>query len=215
MRGWMEAFGRGIVLCAWMMGLLFMASCAATISPTASVWKGTDFRSEGIHKILVMAAVKRTDLRKGSEDEFVEQVVMIGKEAVPSLNLHLAGKMGDSDAIRSAAKTANADTFLITRFITQKEAATLYPKGKLYDGPAGPGGSPGSWYIFYQSGFKIEMWENTAVQLETALYDMTTEKLLWSAKSGDFFYRELNDPEIKEQITLIMDEMVTDLLQLK
>jgi hypothetical protein len=152
-----------------------MASCATT--NLTSVWKDVDY-SGSIGKVFIIGAAEKANVRKVFESEFVNQLRSRGIDAVPSNEFIPYEKMLDKETILSKVKELNIDKVLITQLTERKKVEYL---------PAGYGSASDVWYSYreinYKESCKLGYACEELVALETNLYDVRTEKLIWSALS--------------------------------
>ena len=137
-------------------------------------------RGKPVSDILVIGVTYKEDTRQFFEDEFVAQLKAAGVEAVSSADvIPISEKQQlEKDRILKAVNQFKNDAVIITHLVgvEAKEVITRdFPGGRSYYGhylwAYGNTHSPG-----YSSTHKI-------VRLATNLYDVKTEKLIWSGRS--------------------------------
>jgi len=175
--------------------LFLISSCATTSLMT--VWKDDQYQGK-VQKVLVIGISKRDTVKRAFESEFVRQLKARGIDAVPSFRVLPSDKKLEKEQIDKKAKELNADAILLTRMVDQKTVKTYYP-GETYVYPrGGPYGGRyrgpdyhRHYYGYYGRGYSYVTTpgyeiENQVVYLETNLYDIKTENLVWSALSETF-----------------------------
>lgn len=162
--------------------LLMSALLACSTTRISSSWKDPSYQGPP-HKVMVIGMAKEPTNRRVFEDTFVTQIKARGTDAVASYTL-LTGKLTENhDAIVAALKQQGADSVLITRLL-RVETETSYMPGSLDPMPVGYRG----WSYHYRSSYDFMytpgyLMEEEYAIVETSLYDVTFDKLIWSAKS--------------------------------
>jgi hypothetical protein len=95
-----------------------------------------------------------------------------GINAVPSHEILPDQKMLEKDTILSKIKDMNIDSVLLTRLISKEEVTTEY---RGYSGYSG-------WYGYYSNSYG-RVYTDDIVNLETSLYNVKSEKLIWTTLS--------------------------------
>jgi hypothetical protein len=115
--------------------------------------------------------------------------------------------MVEINSISSKMKDLGIDAVLITRLVDKKTVDTYVPGRTHYAPPAYYGNWSGyyraSYGAAYEPGYTVR---DEVVVLETNVYDVSTEKLIWSAIS-ETFVEGSDEKLIKELIKLITDNL--------
>ena len=152
------------------------------------------YKGKPVSNILVIAITGNEDSRRSFERKFVAQLKSAGVEAIssedaipmpPDLELK-------KETILNAVNQFENDAVIITHLIDKGEKEAFTRGGRVYTG----------YYGFYNSRFSYANdpgYSSTSktVRLETNLYDVKTEKLIWSGQSKtlskDSKYQIIND----------------------
>ena len=159
-----------------------LCSCAAT--SVKKTWKSPDCHGP-VGKIAVLAIEERGILRQGFENRFVQQLAKTGSAALATFNLlSLPQIKQDKRAAADRLSTNGAEAVLILRLVDKTSSYSEYRAGGGRFVPVLAGLNTVGWYDYYSVGF-MDMSANYGttkdwVYLETALYDLKTEKRLWS-----------------------------------
>lgn len=172
----------GIVLCA---GMLFVQSCAPSISLDAR-WKNPDTPS-GINpaKTLVIVVGKSMQTRKQAEDAFELALSEQGYPAVGAFEtLPVSADQLDSTQLRQLIKDLGCDAVISARAVDVSTSqhwvpGTTYPP-PYYRSYYGYGG----YYGYYGASSPGYMDETTTALLETNLYDTKSGTLVWLGQSS-------------------------------
>lgn len=179
----------------------FLAGCAATTQITNS-WKDPNFKGQlSFKKIAVMAIAKDESTRRTAEDELVK---IIGAEkAVASHTLLPAEELKNVEKAKAEFKKVGADGLVTIRPVDTQKEVNYVPSSV-----AGPINSPWGysaygWDRAYEPGY---ITTDTIVQLETNIYSITDEKLIWSGKS-----QTLNPVDIPYEVKNLAQAVRTQL----
>lgn len=175
--------------------LCLAASCAST--KVTSDWKDPSYQKRP-GKVLVLALVDDMTQRRLLEDELAGQLGAEGIDAVPGY-IVLPGARPDREAIQAQVRAAGADALFMTRIVDRKTVqeyvpgTPYYPPTAYYDWynyygglyrpypPGHLGYAPGGPYPpSYSPGYTVE---NVYYIAEANLYDASTAKLIWSART--------------------------------
>jgi len=173
---------RHLCLCAL---AVLLCSCAAT--SVKNTWKAPNSqRPTG--KIAVLTIDERRDLRIGFENRFATYLERGGTPALTTFNLLSLGQIKQDKQAAAERFTADgAGSILILRL---KGVGSSYretqPGGERYTSTI-TGWETTGWYDYFSVGY-MDMSptygnEKLSVVLETSLYDLKTEKRLWSGVS--------------------------------
>lgn len=154
--------------------LLFSAACSPTSMKT--VWTDKNYHGEKLKKIFVIGASPNPTIRRVFEDEFVGQLKTRGTDAVASYSLIPSEEMLKKDTVESKIKAVHADAVIVTSLIDHKKhkiSSSNYSRG---------------WHPYYRSTYDAypyrgATYEYDIFSLETNLYEVQNEKLIWSGLS--------------------------------
>ncbi|MBE0426020.1 MAG: hypothetical protein IBX72_05165 [Nitrospirae bacterium] len=207
--------------------LFSMVSCATTT--LTSVWKDENYKAGQIKKILVFGVSDKPAIKRFFEDEFVKKLKTMKIEAVPSYAVIPSEKMQDKEYAQKKVKEMQFDGILITRLVDKRTIETYYPPEKIgtfvppshpprlyphFYPPAYYHGWYGYYYDCYQCittpGYRVE---DEILSMETNLYDVKTDKLIWSALSDtliETFDGGINKSIIQSFIDVIIKKLSKD-----
>lgn len=190
----------------FLLSLLLGIVCAAAIScattKLVAVWKDEGYQQKP-QKIIVMGISNNPATRNTFEDGFVKELKERGIAAVASYTIIHVEELRERELVALKMKKVGADAVLAARPVDKKTVQTYVP-GQVYSVPV-PYRSWGPYYqAVYSPGYVVE---DEYVYLETNLYDLTSEKLVWTARSETLLSgsrRELIDSVIK----VIVEELI-------
>jgi hypothetical protein len=189
---------KGIMLFGCLAAIsTLLASCSMTQLTT--VWKDDMYGAQP-HKILVIASLPNPSTKRVMETAFVQQLKARGIEAVPGVSVLSDAEGQNRDVIVERVKQLGIDTVLISKGLDKKTVTTYVPATVGV-------GSPyyGGWYGYhtYSPGYSVQ--DQYAV-LVTNLYEVKTEKLVWTATS------ETNITQMDEQTVQSFAKTILDKL---
>ena len=161
--------------------VMLLQGCAAT--RVISVWVDPEYRGDTIDNIFVVGVAKDGGLRRIFEDEFVALFRERGMNATASYRMLPDKDLHNEKKLDSSVQQSGSDFLLMTRVIDIRRQTQYVPPEYVYVPP--PHYYRG-WYRYYSEaymvspGYSVEY--KTAV-LETTIYDVKTDTLLWTAQS--------------------------------
>jgi len=170
-----------VILCCAMI----MAACATT--KIKSVWNDASYQGGPLLKVIVVGLAKDKTIKRLYEDEFVNQLKAQGVQAFPSYSVVPQEKIGDENYILEKGKELGVDAALVTRLVDKKTLQTYYPPEMFYT----PAPYYRGWHGYYRNSYNYMVSPgyiatDEAVVLETNIYSIQNNKLIWSALSETF-----------------------------
>jgi hypothetical protein len=189
---------RQLFFCSMLIVLFLLSACATTT--TTNVWRDQAYQGP-VKKILVMGISKKQGVQRFFEDEFFRQLKQRGTDAVAGYSILQYDEKMDKDFIAAKAREIGADAVLVTRPLGRKTERAYMPGSPYYRG--------GGFYGYaYSPGYVVE---DEYVYLETNLFVVATENLIWSAESETIILA--SDQElIKEFISTMIAKLASDKL---
>jgi len=160
----------------------FLASCSTASRSTTvmtDTWKDKTYQGKP-QKILVIMVAKFPDMRNLFEDRFVGELSNRGNNAFQSNSIIPFEQLRDKELVKSKIKSSEADTVLISRLVDTKTIESYNP-GMIYVVP-----DPYyDWWGYYAVVFADYGYTGDVrvAYIETNIYDVKTEKLIWSGHS--------------------------------
>jgi len=149
--------------------------------------------------------------RRAYESYFVEELIVNGAEAEASYRLIKSSDEIERNTVLKAIEGLDIDGVLITHMVAVDEE-TVYRSGAnyAYGAYAGYGGYGRSMYGYYPyvNGYVHSPGYYTTHEsytLETTLYDVVTEELVWTARSETFSPESVNEVIVDLTRLLIND----------
>jgi len=144
------------------------------------------------------------------EDDFAADIQSRGINAVSSYSLTGEGQL-DKDAAAAKLQEIGADAVIVTRVVDQETVQNYYPP--TYSTVAAPSAYYGGWYGYYSLGYTYQtspgyVEENKVFRVETNLYDLKGDKLMWSGLSETTLISgDAPEPEIRPLIDALVYDM--------
>lgn len=196
----------------FVLATVVLAGCATT--EVTAVWKDESYQGRP-HKVLVYAIVKNGTNRRIIEDEFVSHFKSRGINAIPGYAVFPGEELVKKEVLGEKLKDLGFDTLLLTQLTGSKDVQVQVPGSVTYQ-PASPTmyqPSPyyRTWQGYYNTGYTAVYTpsyttEETYVMAEANLYDVATEKLIWTAATQTKV-GEKSQKLIKTYVAVIMDAM--------
>jgi hypothetical protein len=166
---------------AMLLSAILCAACASTY--LRSIERAHDFRSASMRHVLVIGNFENQTNRKSFEEEFVRQWSRYGVQAVASLDVLPSSAPITKDVVAPIAKARGFDTVLVARILERK---TIHPGEPAVPtmGTPPPGDLQSSnsiWQVLLAP--PVSTSEFTLVTVETNLYDVVSDKKVWSGTS--------------------------------
>jgi hypothetical protein len=176
MRCNMKGMSRLGVVCGWLMIVAMVLGCT-TAKPVLE-WRDTDYHGGSFDNILIVGVAGQESVRRTFEESFVNRLREEQVNAVASF-VAIPGEARPAEAnIRAAVKDGRFDAVLLTHLVGVEQKEIYHP-------PTFSGGFYGHYGFVrgyaYEPGYTSRQ---KTVKLETNLYDVKTEKLVWSMQSA-------------------------------
>lgn len=168
----------------WFWVIVFLvvlsSSCSTSGTKLTDSRLNKEYSGDLMSNILVIAVTGNEKSRQKFERTFVEHLNASGLEAVSSYDaISIPGDLKmEKDMILKAVEKYGNDAVIVTH-VKSYDEEEVYTRGQL--GPRGFYGYYGTRYAYtHDLGYSST---NTTVKLETNLYDVKTEGLIWSGIS--------------------------------
>lgn len=180
---------------------VFIISCSGT--KLTQTWVDETYYGKSVSDILVIAITHKEDNRRSFEDKFVAQLKVSGVEAVSSADVILIPadlELQKEEILRAVNKFKN-DAVIITHLVGVEEKESYTRPERDLGGYYGYYG----WVFGYthEPGYHHT---HTLVRLATNLYDVKTEKLIWSGQS-----ETLGPGSVNQIIDDVIEVLIKDL----
>lgn len=164
---------------AWLLSTALMLGGCVSSHRIVSQWTDPGFASAP-SRIVVIAAIDDTSVRRNFEDKFVARLRARGIDAVPSYRVLFQNVTADKPRLDEAVRRSNADAALVTRLV-QVERRTQVDPGYYEPPPPAFGfyrwySSP--WHGYYRPPrvYRYEIYVS-----ETTLYEAERNHVVWTA----------------------------------
>lgn len=169
-----------IVVCV----AILLNACAST--KLTEVWVDEARKNKPVSDVLIIGVTEEEGVRRSFEAKFVKAFQAEGAEAVSSANvIKIDGerKLEKHEIMKAVYKYDN-DSVLITTLVSI-DSKQEYRPPRMYGGYYGGWGfydhyGYGYSHVRYDPGYSVT---HTTFRLDTNLYDVKTEKVLWSGVS--------------------------------
>ena len=196
-----------VLYCALILLLMILAGCS-TKPVVNDIWLDEIYYGRQYETVLVIGIAEKITFRNLFEGNLVSQLRKTGIEAFPSYEILPYTNMLTREAVLAAVEKYAIDSVLITSLVGRDKKTIYYSEGNAdYSNPYsynrfvndaiyGPGrGGTGSYDI-------------DVLFLKTNLYDVTSEKLVWSLTSETEFKYQMKS--LNAAIKLIINKLRED-----
>jgi hypothetical protein len=162
--------------------LICLSACAATTTLT-STWKAPDVQTitpAGQTVAAVFMSSHESERRAGEEALAVD-ITNLGARGIPAYTIVPDEPRMSADAVRQKLKDAGVNA-VVTMRVVGKDQRVTYSPGYVASGPYGGFGPYWGygWGSVYSPGY---LQTDTLVSVETLLYGMKDDKLIWASTS--------------------------------
>jgi hypothetical protein len=187
-------------LCATLM--LSFVACSPKAKVNSS-WVDPSLKGYNANNVLVMGVTKDEIRQKLYENVFVDQLAKNNVRAMAGYKVIGTVSEPNREIIEAAIKKTGASSVLITDVVDKKSETHTF-RGSTYYRPTG-------YYGYYGRAFtrvhvSASDVTNTVVRLESHLYDVSTDSLVWSAQS-EAVNPELLRTDFERLIGLLVADM--------
>jgi hypothetical protein len=193
----------------WM--LLMIMFCAANIAACATtevkaVWKDEAYRSQP-KRVLVIAMFKSQTISRIVEDEFRNYLKYRGTDTATGYDIFPGNELPSKETFAEQVKAKGFDALLFTRLVGTRTETRTVPGATAYTPTlyAVPmHGYHGSGYgTVYSPAYQVE---DRFATVESSLYDVATEKLIWTATS-DTWLSEGDQKSARTYVEIMMESL--------
>jgi hypothetical protein len=175
--------------------LIALAIGACSSSKPIGEWRSDDF-SGALDNFLVIGVTSQSARRRVFEDNFVSGLAALEVNATPSYKLLASSLELDKEIVKKAIAGKDIGAVLVTRLAGFSEKEVYRQSSDLDENLS----------YFSISGDGVKQIEHVVLTLETKVYDIASEALVWSMQS------EVIDPTqsrqaIQDQIKLTIDTL--------
>jgi hypothetical protein len=175
--------GAAVVLGALLVG------CSASTKMVHS-WTTPEFQAGSVKKIFVVGVTPDQDIRQLYEDVFAVEINRRHVQAGTSYGILLNIDNVDKEAVAASLRKDGFTHVLVSRVVSIQDQETYHPPSTVAVGVgyAGYPGWYGGWYPYMSTSYGYVTSPgyttvNRAVSLETNVYDLGSEKMIYSGMS--------------------------------
>ncbi len=177
---------------------IMLSSCANT--KFTKQWIDEDFNEEPYDDILVLVVADKMGNRQDAENYIVEKLGETGINAMQSYDILPKTETIDAEAVDKAIDGLQLDAVIVmyATGVTEEEYFVPTRRFGVYSGYGYGHAHYGSFYNYYPHAVNyvyIPGYDNThfVVALETSLFDLKTNKMVWSGQSNTFAPDSVDD----------------------
>jgi hypothetical protein len=192
---------RSLLKCAVFAGVALLVSCSST--QFISTWKAPDAQSlkgEG-NKVATIVMTQNETMRRSAEESLANEITRRGGQGIPGYSLVQNEPVQDEGQAKTALEQAGIALIVAMRpaAVSKEISSTPTASAGYWGGYYGYG-----WGAAYGTGMDIHT--DTIVQIQTMVYSMKQNKLVWTGQSKTTNPSNV-DSLMKEVIGAVADEM--------
>lgn len=204
----------------WSIAAILVSSCANT--KITQSWVEPD-NTKSYNDLLIIGIAESQQNRRAYESYFNDELQKRNIESIASYKIMKSDAEFDRDTIVKAIEGLDIDGVLITHLVAVDEETVYRPAGYSYGGYYGGyygAGYYGGMYSYYPH---VNSYVNNpgyyttheTYTLETNLYDVKTEELVWTARSRTFSPDSVDEVIVDLTKLLINDLEEKNLIKVK
>lgn len=192
------------------LAALLLAGCSSSTRILTS-WKDPSFQEGSVKRVVVMGLTPIGSMRRQYESMFAEELRKLKVDAVMGLDVIKELEGLEKDAALATLREAGVTHVLATRLVDKKTVQEYHPPTTMSVGYGGYPGYYGGWYPYMSVGYTAVTspgyyQQKQVYNLETNLYDLAADKLVWTGFSETVAYEAPSD-EIKPLIDALSYEL--------
>lgn len=174
------------------LALAGAGACVGASTTFDSTWKAPDVEAIEFSRVMALSIGRDDGQRRTIEDRIVATIVANGRaDAVPAYSLLTEADTRDTAAARSKVEAARVDGLVTVRLVGTSSEQRLVSGAPMPYYYAQPWGYYGYGYgMAYSPSYLVT---DTEVQIETNIYSLKENRLLWSART-----RTLNPESVNQ-----------------
>ena len=187
------------------LGFLSLHSCSSTKTELTAIWEDDTFEEPPFKKILVVGLAKKESVRRSFEEDFAKQLQKRGTEAISSAQVLPPDQKIEKEVIKSSIEGTGIDAVIVSRLLSVEDQDDIVPgetrlvPHTYYD----------HLYRHYVSTYQeVEIppsvLEQKVISIETNLYSVEFEKLVYSAVTETF------DPATTDDVIQSLSRVVVE-----
>ena len=166
------------------VGAIAIGACATSSTTLTSSWKNPEAKPADFQgrKVAAVYISPNESSRRAAEDKLAAEITRRGAVGVPVYTLLSTEELKNTDASKAKLTAAGITGVICMRVSDQKQEVTVTPgywSGGYYGGGWGPYWGHG-WGMAYSPGY---MDTDTIISVETLIYSLEQDKLLWAGMS--------------------------------
>jgi hypothetical protein len=188
----------------WILASLGLVSCGASTS-MMNTWRDPTVTGPlQFQKVLVVMVSEDATTRRQVEDQIVKRIkTRRGVEAVPSYTLLTGDDLKDGERAKQILADAGFDGAVDLRLVSKDQEMTYTPGSYPQPYYSFYGYYDYAWPMVYQPGYLAT---DTIVTMETLIYSMKDNKLVWSGTTETF-----NPSSLVDMVEGIADQVSREL----
>jgi hypothetical protein len=187
---------------------LALGACAGPSTNIELAWTAPDARSERLHRVVTLFVSRDVALRRPAEDKMASQLAAKGVQATPAYQLLTRGDLSSLQAAKDKLSAQGYDGAVTMRIVDREQKLNYVPPS--FDAFWTWASPYFYWPGYYMPGYYSPgyVYTTTIVRMETDVYSLADNRLLWAALS-----KTIDPGNLRELINDVTHTMATRLTQ--
>jgi hypothetical protein len=203
--GYMSRMSKTVLIAA----LAMAAWSCGTSSTLVQRWSEPGYTGTKGQKVMVVALAKSEGTRRVWEEAFSHALVQVKAQPIAGSSVFTNGLPSDEATLKQTIRESGADLVAVTRLVDVDKEQVYVPGTTYYPAPYY------GMYGYYNNAYGMMntpgyYQENKVYKLETNVYDVKTEKLVWNGLT-----ETVNPETAQDAANSIINVVVLDMIEHK
>lgn len=198
-----QTYGRWM---GWMVVTALLAGGAVGCASTSfkSTWKDPSAAQEDLRsrRVAVLVVSPQEAIRRAGETAMAQELTKRGVQPILGFQILSSDDLSDRSKVVAKLRASGADAAVVMRMVDRRQEVSYVPGPSVY-GPSFSGYWGYGWTAVSDPGY---LRTDTVVSVETLVYSVTEDKLLWAGVSDTYNPRDV-DKSIREVASKAAKEM--------
>lgn len=196
--------------------LCVVAVSCGTSSSLVQRWSDPSFEGQPGQKMIIIALAKSERNQKTWEGAFANVLRQVKVQPIAGSTVLPSQQSADESTLKQAVKETGADLAAVTRLVSVDKETTYVPGSAYYT----PAPSYYGFYGYYSSSYAMVSTpgyyqEDKVYSVETNVYDVRTEKLVWSGVTETVNPETGQDAAMSIASTIVDDMIASKVIKTK
>jgi len=182
---------------------IFVCGCQNTV--ISSSWRDVSFNKEAIRKVFIVSHLKDELLRRKSEDAFAKLLHRKGIDSIQSYKFFENDSETGKDEVNYRISREGCSHVLVAKLLDEKNVSIDNRPACFNVSDWNANG----WYRYYYDACTIpNIVQLDILRIETALFNASNEKLVWSSQTHTELTSSPTDKDIDDWVKLVITSLL-------